>query len=178
MKIQRDFFLLMTLLVAAAPAFGQTNDSAQGGAATPDFSGIWVHPFWPGFDPPLSGLGPVVNRSRLPSGVRQRVWVANTPWKRQTAFGKSSAAGERLHAGPEMRAAISPGAPPRTHLSDDRSSRDLNQGVARSAACALGQIGRIEARPMLAKLLREEPSEEVIDAVSSIADEACMVQLG
>jgi HEAT repeat protein len=55
---------------------------------------------------------------------------------------------------------------------------DLNQGVARSAACALGQIGRIEARPMLAKLLREEPSEEAIDAVSSIADEACMVQLG
>jgi HEAT repeat protein len=55
---------------------------------------------------------------------------------------------------------------------------DLNQGVARSAACALGQIGRIEARPMLAKLLREGPSEEVIDAVSSVADEECMVQLG
>jgi HEAT repeats len=55
---------------------------------------------------------------------------------------------------------------------------DLNQGVARSAACALGQIGRIEARPMLVKLLREEPSEEIIDAVSSIADEECMVQLG
>jgi len=55
---------------------------------------------------------------------------------------------------------------------------DLNRGVARSAACALGQMGRIEARPMLAKLLREEPSEEVIAAVSSIADEECMVQLG
>jgi HEAT repeat protein len=48
---------------------------------------------------------------------------------------------------------------------------DLNQGVARSAGCALGQIGRIEARPTLAKLLRDEPPEEVIDAVSSIADE-------
>jgi len=55
---------------------------------------------------------------------------------------------------------------------------DLNLGVATSAACGLGQVGRIEARPMLAKLLREEPSEEVIDAVSSIADEECMVQLG
>jgi HEAT repeat protein len=55
---------------------------------------------------------------------------------------------------------------------------DLNQRVARSAACALGQIGRIEARPMLAKLLREDPSEDVIDAVSSVADEECMVQLG
>jgi hypothetical protein len=42
---------------------------------------------------------------------------------------------------------------------------DVNQGVARSAACALGQIGRIEARPMLAKLLREYPSEEVIEPV-------------
>jgi hypothetical protein len=31
---------------------------------------------------------------------------------------------------------------------------------------------------MLAKLLRDEPAEEVIDAVSSIADEECMVQLG
>jgi HEAT repeat protein len=55
---------------------------------------------------------------------------------------------------------------------------DLNRGVARSAACALGQIGRIEARPMLARLLVEEPSEDIIDAVASIADEACMVQLG
>ncbi len=55
---------------------------------------------------------------------------------------------------------------------------DLNPGVAKSAACALGQIGRNEARPMLTKLLREEPSEEVIQAVSSIADEECMVQLG
>ena len=55
---------------------------------------------------------------------------------------------------------------------------DLNRGVARAAACALGQMGRNEARPMLAKLLREEPSKEVIDAVSLIADEECMVQLG
>jgi HEAT repeat protein len=55
---------------------------------------------------------------------------------------------------------------------------DLNRGVARSAACALGQIGRIEARPMLATLSRDEPSEEIIDAVSSIANEECVVQLG
>ena len=55
---------------------------------------------------------------------------------------------------------------------------DLNQAVARSAACALGQMGRIEARPMLATLLREEPSEMVIDAVSSVADEECIVLLG
>jgi hypothetical protein len=55
---------------------------------------------------------------------------------------------------------------------------DLNQEVVRSAACALGRMGRIEARPMLVRLLREHPSEEVIDAVSSVADEECMIQLG
>ena len=31
---------------------------------------------------------------------------------------------------------------------------------------------------LLAKLLRDEPSEEVIDAVSSVANEECVVQLG
>ena len=55
---------------------------------------------------------------------------------------------------------------------------DLNRAVARSAACALGQMGRIEARPMLASLLREGPSQDVIDALSFIADEECIVLLG
>jgi HEAT repeat protein len=55
---------------------------------------------------------------------------------------------------------------------------DLNQEVARSAACALGRMGRIEGRPVLLKLLRAQPSEEVIDAVSSLADEECIIQLG
>jgi hypothetical protein len=55
---------------------------------------------------------------------------------------------------------------------------DLNQGVVRSAACALGRMCRIEARPVLVKLLREQPSADVIDAVSSVADEECMIQLG
>ena len=55
---------------------------------------------------------------------------------------------------------------------------DLDQAVARSAACALGQMGRIEARPTLVRLLQEEPSEELIDAVSSVADEECIVLLG
>jgi len=55
---------------------------------------------------------------------------------------------------------------------------DLNQRVARSAACALGRMGRIEARAKLKSLLRDDPSEDVIDAVSSIADEECVVLLG
>jgi len=55
---------------------------------------------------------------------------------------------------------------------------DLHEPVAVAAACALGRTGRIEARPMLARLLRDEPTEEVIDAVASVADEDCIVQLG
>jgi hypothetical protein len=38
-------------------------------ASAPDFSGIWTHPYWPGFDPPLSGQGPVVNKVRTPTGI-------------------------------------------------------------------------------------------------------------
>ena len=42
---------------------------------------------------------------------------------------------------------------------------DLDQGVATSAACALGRMGRIEARGRLKSLLRDDPSEDVIDGV-------------
>jgi hypothetical protein len=55
---------------------------------------------------------------------------------------------------------------------------DLNRGVAISAACALGRIGRIEARSKLKSLLRDDPSEDVIDAISLIADAECVVLLG
>src|SRR6266581_3476050 len=70
---QREFLISVTLAIGAATlAWGQTQAPvarpANSGKA-PDFSGIWTHPFWPGFDPPLSGPGPVVNRSRMPNGV-------------------------------------------------------------------------------------------------------------
>src|SRR5258708_4423747 len=73
---RRDFLLLAALALAAAmPAFGQTVTPAAGPAAgvtpgaIPDFSGIWAHPYLTGFEPPLSGPGPVRNKSRLPNGV-------------------------------------------------------------------------------------------------------------
>jgi len=60
---RRNVLLLVTVAaLAASPAFGQK-------AAIPDFSGIWAHPYFPGFEPPASGPGPVVNRSRRPDGV-------------------------------------------------------------------------------------------------------------
>jgi hypothetical protein len=46
---------------AQQPSHGST-------ASTPDFSGIWAHLTWPGFEQPESGPGPVVNKSRLPNG--------------------------------------------------------------------------------------------------------------
>jgi hypothetical protein len=73
MKVQRrEFLLLATLAVSAAtPALGQTaapgiggGSGAQSAASIPDFSGIWAHMTWPDFEPPLTGPGPVTNRSR------------------------------------------------------------------------------------------------------------------
>jgi hypothetical protein len=68
--------------------------------------------------------------------------------------------------GPTLKAAVSAAA--RLH---DRTE-------ATSAACALGQMGRAEARAMLKRLLRDEPSEQAIESVSSVADEECMILLG
>jgi hypothetical protein len=44
---RRDFFLLLMLAATAIPVSGQTRSQtarpADGGAAIPDFSGIWAH---------------------------------------------------------------------------------------------------------------------------------------
>jgi hypothetical protein len=73
MNGQRNFVLLAALAAAAAtPVFAQTaapfggpaDSAAQGAASVPDFSGIWWHPSLPGLEPPVSGPGPVTNRSR------------------------------------------------------------------------------------------------------------------
>jgi hypothetical protein len=81
MNAQRRDFLSLAMLAAAVamPAFGQTvaladgpaNRGAHGAAPSiPDFSGIWGHPYIPGFEPPASGPGPVTNRSRQRQGQR------------------------------------------------------------------------------------------------------------
>jgi len=72
MSVQlRDFPLLVALAAGAVmSARAQTvtlaAGPANGGASIPDFSGIWSHPSFPGFEPPASGAGPVVNKSRRP----------------------------------------------------------------------------------------------------------------
>jgi len=72
MNMQRDLILLVILAAVATPTFaqtliptvGQSGSSMKGDESVPDFSGIWAHPFFPGFELPLSGPGPVTNRSQ------------------------------------------------------------------------------------------------------------------
>jgi hypothetical protein len=55
---------------------------------------------------------------------------------------------------------------------------DLQRPVRIAAACALGRLGRQDARPLLVRYLREEPSAELIDAVAAIADQECVILVG
>ena len=55
---------------------------------------------------------------------------------------------------------------------------DLHREVADQAACALGRMGRDDARPALLRLLRDTPSAETIEAVTDVADEETIVLLG
>src|SRR5258706_12288512 len=71
MNVLRHFFVGILAAAASPFAFGQeaaprphADSRMQNGASIPDFSGIWAHPYFPGFEPPASGPGPIVNRSR------------------------------------------------------------------------------------------------------------------
>lgn len=69
---RRDFVLLaMLATVVVTSALGQVPSAippdlsvAASATSIPNFSGKWVHPYFPGFEPPASELGPVLNRSR------------------------------------------------------------------------------------------------------------------
>jgi hypothetical protein len=73
MTVHRNFPLVaLALAVAATPALGQdvaptvgaANNGTPNVVSSPDFSGTWSHPYCCGFDPPLSGPGPVANLAR------------------------------------------------------------------------------------------------------------------
>ena len=73
MSVLRGSLLLAALAVlTTTSAFGQAGPPGPGrggrvgAVSVPDFSGIWSHPSFPGFEPPASGPGPVVNKSRRP----------------------------------------------------------------------------------------------------------------
>src|SRR6202140_938938 len=66
------------LLLSSALA----QEGSQGTASVPDFSGAWGNPYLYGIEPPLSGPGPVVNKSRRRQGFDidgRRLSPANAP---------------------------------------------------------------------------------------------------
>src|SRR5262249_61616208 len=70
MNSRPDFlFVVILAATAAMPATAQDPARSPGAPSIPDFSGIWSHPSFPGFEPPASGPGPVVNKSRRPQGA-------------------------------------------------------------------------------------------------------------
>ena len=78
MHRQRDFLLLATLAAAAAtPALGQdaapaaaaAHSATHGAASVPDFSRMWSNTLGPGFSPPASGPGPVLNKARQKAAI-------------------------------------------------------------------------------------------------------------
>jgi len=60
MDVRRWNFLLLASLAAAAA----TPASGQGTASVPDLSRMWANSLGPGFSPPASGPGPVLNKAR------------------------------------------------------------------------------------------------------------------
>jgi hypothetical protein len=84
---QRDFLLSVMLVVATAvPALAQSGSPTVGAdvqsvGSIPDFSGTWLHPYFPGFEPPASGPGPVVNKKRRRQifDMDGRFWRTDAP---------------------------------------------------------------------------------------------------
>jgi hypothetical protein len=77
MNMRRRNFSLLATAVCVLPTIALAQaipPPADAGAALspgsiPDLSGVWAHPYLTGFEPPASGPGPVLNRSRRPDGV-------------------------------------------------------------------------------------------------------------
>jgi hypothetical protein len=61
---------------ALSASSGFAQERSQSAAAVPEISGIWGNPYLYGIEPPQSGPGPVVNKSRR----RQGVDVDGHPW--------------------------------------------------------------------------------------------------
>ena len=78
MDMRRGSFLLFALAAMAAtpalgldagPAVGAASTAPQSAASVPDFSRLWANSLGPGFSPPASGPGPVLNKARARAAV-------------------------------------------------------------------------------------------------------------
>src|SRR5258706_1835277 len=92
MDMRRGNFLLLASLAAiaaapalglnAGPAVGAASAASQSAASVPDFSRLWANSLGPGFSPPASGPGPVLNKARGRAAVDiygKTLNVANAP---------------------------------------------------------------------------------------------------
>jgi hypothetical protein len=77
-RLRGNFLLLASLAAAAAapalgqdaaPAVGAASTARQSAASVPDFSRLWSNSLGPGFSPPVSGPGPVLNTARVRATV-------------------------------------------------------------------------------------------------------------
>jgi hypothetical protein len=80
MTMARNFAVAFAAAFLSSPAGAE--DASQRTASLPDFSGVWGNPYLYGIEPPLSGPGPVVNKSRRPQTLDvdgRRLPAANAP---------------------------------------------------------------------------------------------------
>jgi hypothetical protein len=85
--MRRNLLLFVTSAIAAAAVVPAQTASAADAASVPNLSGVWSHPALPWFEPPASGPGPVLNKSRgeqrpgglsgSPASVPSTVGVSN-----------------------------------------------------------------------------------------------------
>jgi hypothetical protein len=69
--MMRTFIIVTISAVTLFSSEAFTQDPSQGTASIPDFSGVWGNPYLYGIEPPPSGPGPVVNKSRQ----RRSLWA-------------------------------------------------------------------------------------------------------
>jgi hypothetical protein len=62
--VTRSFLIATTSAAALFASSALAQERSQDTASLPDFSGVWGNPYLYGVEPPLSGPGPVVNKSR------------------------------------------------------------------------------------------------------------------
>ena len=77
--IMRKIIISTTAAITLFSSAALAQKPSQGTAPIPDFSGIWAHPYLPGFEPPAAGPVPVLyrlhtglNRNKAPAFPHKR----------------------------------------------------------------------------------------------------------
>ena len=116
----RTWIIAATAAAALFSSAAFAQKPSHGTASTPDFSGVWAHPSLNALEQPLSGPGPLRNRSRLTeepqAGVGNRAQLVGDytnpilqPWAQEVVkrFGEISLAGnEKTTASNALQVAV------------------------------------------------------------------------